>query len=82
MLNTLATSVIKTATWREIPGLSTVQGDTYLVHDMWTGEDLGEFNISFSIKIGAHDTAALRITRPNGKSKLLLMPEQKGILRN
>jgi alpha-galactosidase len=71
MLNTLGTNVTKTATWKEIPELNDTKHDKYLVHDMWTGEDLGEFTNSFSIKIRSHDTAALRLTRVDGKFKTI-----------
>lgn len=72
MLNTLGTSVTKTATWREIPELNATKHDKYHVHDMWTGEDLGEFTNSFSIKIRSHDTAALRLTREDSKFNIFL----------
>lgn len=68
MLNTLNETTTKAAVWSEIPGLSGKKGQQYLVHDMWTGRDLGVYKDSVGVKLAAHDTAALRITEVNGKS--------------
>jgi alpha-galactosidase len=66
MLNTLEEEVVKRAVYSEIPGL---KGDEeYLVHDMWTGKDLGVFRGSFNISVKRHDTAALRFTNVDGRS--------------
>ncbi|KAI5124617.1 hypothetical protein M0805_004227 [Coniferiporia weirii] len=35
---------------------------SYLVHDMWAGEDIGSFSGSFSTSLASHDSAALLIT--------------------
>ncbi|KAK3987608.1 glycoside hydrolase, partial [Cladorrhinum sp. PSN332] len=51
----------------EIPPLEG-QGDAeYLVHDMWTGEDLGVYKGEIVVDVARHDTAALRITTVDGE---------------
>jgi alpha-galactosidase len=65
MLNTQDVTVPMSAIFSEIPGLQT-DGE-YLVHDMWAGQDLGIYNVRFQLDVGAHDTAALRITNTDGK---------------
>jgi alpha-galactosidase len=66
MLNTLNTQNTMKAVWKEIPGLNKLNGTKYMVHDMWSGKDLGLFTDSYSIKLNAHDTAAIRITLADG----------------
>ncbi|KAK8127339.1 glycoside hydrolase [Apiospora sp. TS-2023a] len=39
----------------------------YLVHDMWTGEDIGVFSDSVAVRVKRHDTAAVRITTADGR---------------
>jgi alpha-galactosidase len=34
----------------------------YVVHDMWTGKDLGTFSGNYSTSVDAHDTIAFYIT--------------------
>jgi alpha-galactosidase len=49
----------KTVEFASIPDL---EGVRFLVHDMWTTEDLGVFTETFTITLAAHDTAAFRVT--------------------
>ncbi|KAK8079683.1 hypothetical protein PG997_007501, partial [Apiospora hydei] len=53
----------------EIPGLQeqqpSVRRGPYLVHDMWTGKDIGVFSDSAVLRVKRHDTAAVRITTAN-----------------
>jgi len=40
-----------------------LSGDSYTVHDMWTGQDVpGTFSGQYSVSGAAHDTAAYLIT--------------------
>jgi alpha-galactosidase len=64
MLNTQNKEVAMRAEYSEIPGLK--EEYTYLVHDMWTGKDLGVFESGFSVQVTTHDTAALRFTNTDG----------------
>jgi alpha-galactosidase len=64
MLNTQDKEVSMRAEYSEIPGLQ--EGHAYLVHDMWTGKDLGVFEIEFSVQVTKHNTVALRFTDPDG----------------
>lgn len=53
----------------EVPELSGLKATRYLIHDMWTGKDIGTVSgdkgvISLSVK--SHDTAALRISAIRG----------------
>ncbi|KAK4653467.1 hypothetical protein QC762_506680 [Podospora pseudocomata] len=66
LLNTHDTAVNMRAVFAEIPPLKS-GGKGYLVHDMWTGEDLGIFRKYFELEVKAHDTAALTITKADGK---------------
>jgi alpha-galactosidase len=66
LLNTLDKATTITAKFSELPALKHKKPRGYLVHDMWTGKDLGIFRDSFSIRVKAHDTASLRITETNG----------------
>ncbi|KAI0127622.1 glycoside hydrolase superfamily [Xylariales sp. AK1849] len=67
LLNTLDEETSMEAVFAELPGLENKKACDYLVHDMWTGEDLGIFNNSVSVTVKTHDTAALRITEVDGK---------------
>ncbi|KAK8050933.1 hypothetical protein PG993_002318 [Apiospora rasikravindrae] len=55
----------------EIPGLQEQQvaakSGPYLVHDMWTGKDIGVFSDSLVLRVKRHDTAAVRITTADGR---------------
>ncbi|KAK8111616.1 alpha-galactosidase precursor [Apiospora kogelbergensis] len=54
----------------EIPGLREATGagsGPYLVHDMWTGEDLGVFASAVMLRVKRHDTAAVRINTADGE---------------
>ncbi|PKS13152.1 hypothetical protein jhhlp_000494 [Lomentospora prolificans] len=59
VLNTLDHTDKKVVDFSEVPGLDAHK--KYVVHDMWTGRDLGQFKGSFKIDVKSHDTAALRI---------------------
>jgi len=52
---------------KEIPALADRANARYLVHDMWTGRDLGVVKGEIVIDVAKHDTAALRITTLHGK---------------
>ncbi|KAB5518199.1 glycoside hydrolase superfamily [Coniochaeta sp. 2T2.1] len=65
MVNTEDREVTMSAVFGEIPGLKGV-GNEFLVHDMWTGQDLGNFTDKVDVKLKVHDTAALRITGVDG----------------
>jgi len=60
VLNTDSSSQNKTVTFGDVPGLSA--GTSYLVHDMWTGGDVGTFTDSFSASLDSHDTGAWLIS--------------------
>ncbi|KFA68339.1 hypothetical protein S40285_09031 [Stachybotrys chlorohalonatus IBT 40285] len=52
----------------EVPGLRSLgEDEEYIVHDMWTGKDIGVFKGSYTATIESHDTAALRITTIHGE---------------
>ncbi|KAK7210817.1 hypothetical protein V2G26_017995 [Clonostachys chloroleuca] len=53
--------------FKDVPGLRSARHVNFLVHDMWTGEDIGEAEKKIKIKISAHDTAALRFTTIDGQ---------------
>jgi alpha-galactosidase len=56
--------------FEDVPGLNARgKKEKYLVHDMWTGKDIGVFRGSFTIKVKKHDTAALRLTTLDSKSQ-------------
>jgi alpha-galactosidase len=68
MLNTQDKEVTMRAEYSEIPGLK--EDDAYLVHDMWTGKDLGVFRSEFSVQVTKHDTVALRFTAADSQLRL------------
>lgn len=39
-----------------------LSGDSFKVHDMWTGTDIGTTATSYSVNLASHDTAAFLIT--------------------
>ncbi|KAK0645791.1 glycoside hydrolase superfamily [Cercophora newfieldiana] len=63
MLNTRDEAVKMRAVFAEV-GLQ-AEGE-YLVHDMWTGKDVGVFRGEVEVEVRRHDTAALRITEVDG----------------
>ncbi|KAK0671594.1 family 27 putative glycoside hydrolase [Cercophora samala] len=67
LLNTQDTAVNMRAVFAEIPPLKAVADQQLLVHDMWSGQDLGTFTECFELEVNTHDTAALRITTVEGK---------------
>lgn len=52
--------------FRRVPGLRN-RHRAYLVHDMWTGEDIGVFKNKLELSVKKHDTAALRLTTVDGE---------------
>ena len=46
----------KTFHFSSVPGLG---AGPFVVHDMWTGKDVGTYKTSYTTKVDAHDTAAL-----------------------
>jgi alpha-galactosidase len=67
ILNSQNQTLNMSATFGEIPALKAAAAATYLVHDMWTGRDVGNFTGGYSVNVKPHDTIALRITTPDGK---------------
>jgi len=59
VLNTAASTQTKTVTFANVPGLTS---GSFVVHDMWTGTNVGTFANTFSTSLGAHDTGAWLIT--------------------
>lgn len=69
LLNTWDNETTIRTSFDKVPGLKHGHHDAeYLVHDMWTGEDLGVFKKELAVKVKKHDTAALRLTTVHGKS--------------
>jgi alpha-galactosidase len=66
IVNTEDKEVTLSAIFDEIPGLKGM-GSEFLVHDMWTSEDLGNFTDKVDVQLKVHDTAALRITALDGE---------------
>lgn len=64
ILNTQERAREMSAVFDEIPGL---KGKEFLVHDMWSGRDLGVFKGRYTTVVKRHDTIALRITKVDGK---------------
>ena len=58
IINTNSTALTKTFDFANVPGLGS---GSFVVHDMWTGKDLGTFTTSYSTTVDTHDTAALFI---------------------
>lgn len=58
IINTNSTALTKTFDFANVPGLGS---GSFVVHDMWTGKDLGTFKTSYSTTVDTHDTAALFI---------------------
>ncbi|KAK1572728.1 alpha-galactosidase, partial [Colletotrichum navitas] len=62
VLNTLAGTAAKTVAFQDVPELLEAgRRRRYVVHDMWTGEDVGVFENEYTVELAGHDTAALRI---------------------
>lgn len=66
MLNTQDKAVKMQVQFNSIPALRHRANAEYLVHDMWTGKDLGRFRGKIALNVAPHDTAALRITTIHG----------------
>ncbi|EAQ86416.1 hypothetical protein CHGG_07669 [Chaetomium globosum CBS 148.51] len=66
MLNTQDKIVKMHVQFNSIPALRHRSNAEYLVHDMWTGKDLGRFRGKIALNVAPHDTAALRITTIHG----------------
>ncbi|EGX44376.1 hypothetical protein AOL_s00193g104 [Orbilia oligospora ATCC 24927] len=76
MLNTLEKTVTKTAVFDEVPGLDSTK--KYIVHDMWSGEDIGIYEKEFSIPVESHDIAALRFNEASEGAEEALKVQGKG----
>ena len=61
IINTGSSAATMTFDFSLVTGLSAGSG-SYVVHDMWAGEDLGTFSGSYSTSVDVHDTAAFLIT--------------------
>jgi alpha-galactosidase len=61
VLNTLDETDRKEIVFQEVPGLERAR--KYVVHDMWTGKNLGVFDHKLSLDIKPHDTAAIRLNK-------------------
>lgn len=55
--------------FEETPGLKKYKGKELLVHDMWTGEEVGTFKDKVELEVKRHDTASLRLTAVDGKQR-------------
>lgn len=51
-----------TVHFKNVPGLKGRGKQKYVVHDMWTGKDIGIAKDSLTVEVKGHDTAALRLT--------------------
>ena len=60
-INIGTTSTSMTIDFANVPGLPS--GQWYIVHDMWTGEDIGIFTGSYTTTVASHDTVAFLLTR-------------------
>jgi len=60
IINTSNSTATKTFNFASVPGLT--NDSSYIVHDMWTGKDVGIFDEGYSFGIAAHDTAAFLLT--------------------
>jgi len=67
LLNTQDKAVKMRAVFAEIAPLKAAGDGELLVHDMWSGKDLGIFRGYFELEVKTHDTAALRITTVGGE---------------
>ncbi|KAF2086364.1 glycoside hydrolase family 27 protein [Saccharata proteae CBS 121410] len=64
MLNTDNSTVTRTASWAEIPGLET--GGSYEVVDAWEDKSLGCVKGGYEAEIAAHDTAVILVKEECG----------------
>lgn len=55
-----------TVNFADVPGL---KGNEYMIHDMWTGKDIGVSRGNMTVKVKRHDTAALRLNTLNCKCR-------------
>ncbi|TCD67116.1 hypothetical protein EIP91_000456 [Steccherinum ochraceum] len=66
IVNTANSTETKRFAFDSVPGLSDAKrkASSFVVHDMWTGKDVGTFRASgeFSVAVAPHDTAAFLIT--------------------
>lgn len=76
VLNTMDDEMDMEVVFGDLPGLKCKKSQSFLVHDMWTGEDIGVFEGSVTVSVKRHDTAALRITKADGEH-----PNPKWMLR-
>ncbi|RYO73804.1 hypothetical protein DL766_009411 [Monosporascus sp. MC13-8B] len=66
VLNSLNETTTKKIEFSEVPGLWARK--KYVVHDMWTGNDIGVFEGAVEVEVRRHDTAALRINEVGCKA--------------
>ena len=59
ILNTNGVGANKTIDFASVPDL---HGKEFLVHDMWTAKDIGNFSDSITVFVPSHDTAAFLIS--------------------
>jgi len=58
IINTSSTNSKKTIKFASVPDLARSFSGEYLIHDMWTGKDVGIFADSWSTVLESHDTGA------------------------
>lgn len=59
VINTSNATSTKSFAFARVHGLQ--KASSYIVHDMWTGKDVGSFDAGYSFNVSAHDTAAYLI---------------------
>jgi alpha-galactosidase len=67
VLNTMEHEMDMEVVFADLPGLRRKKSQSFLVHDMWTGRDMGVFKDVVMVMVNRHDTAALRITKVDGR---------------
>ncbi|TDL16123.1 glycoside hydrolase [Rickenella mellea] len=55
----------KSINFTSVPGLGYNSSGLVLVHDMWTGQDIGLYRDSYNFSMEAHDTAAFALHLPS-----------------
>lgn len=58
VINTGDSTATKTFNFANVAGLGS---GSYIVHDMWSGQDLGTYSGNYSTSVAAHDTVAFYI---------------------
>ncbi|EMD37848.1 glycoside hydrolase family 27 protein [Gelatoporia subvermispora B] len=62
VINTSGSSAAMSFDFVNVPGLANGGAGSFVVHDMWAGEDVGTFSESYSTTLSSHDTAAFLLT--------------------